>query len=311
MIDIHAIARHYGGTVSSGQALIPTPGHSRRDRGTAIKASANAPDSALVCCYNGGRPDALIVKDMLRRDGFLPGKRHELSEPQRQALRDAARREEKARRRKQSEAVARALDLWRAAGPPDRRHPYLVAKALSPFGVRQNGNLLLVPMFDDRFCMSNVQRITPTGKKLFLPGARTVGLFWPHGLHNSEGAPSAGPVVIAEGYGTAAAIHEATGLGVVAALSWRNLLSVAKAMRGLFLDRQVIIAADHDGHLPVNIGQQAARTAADVIGGNLASPVAAANEHITAGRKIDFADLPRADVAVLILAACRQVVRNG
>ena len=40
MIDVQAIALHYGGKVCKGNALIPTPGHSSRDRGTAIKASA-------------------------------------------------------------------------------------------------------------------------------------------------------------------------------------------------------------------------------------------------------------------------------
>ena len=70
MIDIRAIARHYGGTVSGGQALIPTIGHSKADRGTAIKADPGAPDGCLVHCFNDGDP--LAVKDRLRADGFLP-----------------------------------------------------------------------------------------------------------------------------------------------------------------------------------------------------------------------------------------------
>jgi hypothetical protein len=70
MIDLHAIARHYGGTVTGGQALIPTIGHSAKDRGTAIKADASAPDGCLVHCFNGGDP--LAEKDRLRADGFLP-----------------------------------------------------------------------------------------------------------------------------------------------------------------------------------------------------------------------------------------------
>jgi hypothetical protein len=70
VIDIHAIARHYGGTVSGGEALIPTIGHSQADRGTAIKADPGAPDGCLVHCFNDGDP--LAVKDRLRADGFLP-----------------------------------------------------------------------------------------------------------------------------------------------------------------------------------------------------------------------------------------------
>lgn len=70
MIDLHAIARHYGGTVSGGEALIPTIGHSKADRGTAIKADPGAPDGCLVHCFNGGDP--IAEKDRLRADGFLP-----------------------------------------------------------------------------------------------------------------------------------------------------------------------------------------------------------------------------------------------
>ncbi|MEE4152566.1 MAG: AAA family ATPase [Erythrobacter sp.] len=69
MVDIHSIAKRYGGTVSGAQALIPTIGHSKADRGTAIKADANAPDGVLVHCFNGGDP--LAEKDRLRADGFL------------------------------------------------------------------------------------------------------------------------------------------------------------------------------------------------------------------------------------------------
>ncbi len=70
MIDLRAIARHYGGNVSGGQALIPAIGHSRADRGVAIKPEPDAPDGCLVHCFNGGDP--LAEKDRLRADGFLP-----------------------------------------------------------------------------------------------------------------------------------------------------------------------------------------------------------------------------------------------
>ena len=70
MIDVRAIARHYGGTVTGSEALIPTLGHSAKDRGTAIKADPSAPDGCLIHCFNGG--DALAEKDRLRADGFLP-----------------------------------------------------------------------------------------------------------------------------------------------------------------------------------------------------------------------------------------------
>jgi putative DNA primase/helicase len=48
-----------------------------------------------------------------------------------------------------------------------------------------------------------------------------------------------GPLVIAEGYATAASIHEATGLATVAAISCGNLLAVAEALRDRFPHRRV------------------------------------------------------------------------
>ena len=301
IVDIEAIARHYGGNVCKGNALIPTPGHSRRDRGTAIKASAHAPDGCLVACYNGTQADALAVKEMLRADGFLAADSgRELTATERRSIRQA----ELARKRERlaaEEAAARcAADLWANASRADPAHPYLVGKALEPFGIRQSGRDLLVPMVDPAFRLWNVQRIRPDGFKLFGKDARTAGLFWPHGVHMQDGRPSAGPLVIGEGFATMAAVHSATGFGVAAAMSARNLETVARAMRKLFPTRELVIAADDDRHLTENIGLEVARRAAQAVGGVVAIP---RPEMCPADSSADFADIPRGDVAGRIEAA--------
>lgn len=301
IVDIEAIARHYGGKVCKGNALIPTPGHSARDRGTAIKASAHAPDGCLVACYNGTQADALAVKEMLRADGFLAADSgRELTAAERRSI----RQDELARKRERlaaEDAAARcAADLWANASRADPAHPYLVAKALEPFGIRQAGRDLLVPMVDPGFRLWNVQRIRPDGFKLFGKDARTAGLFWPHGVHMQDGRPSAGPLVIGEGYATMAAVHSATGFGVAAAMSARNLETVARAVRKLFPTRELVIAADDDRHLTENIGLGVARKAAQAVGGVVATP---RPEMCPADSSADFADIPRADVAGRIEAA--------
>ena len=48
----------------------PTPGHSKRDRGTVVTIDPDAPDGCVVHSFNGG--DALAIKDELRRQGVLP-----------------------------------------------------------------------------------------------------------------------------------------------------------------------------------------------------------------------------------------------
>jgi hypothetical protein len=70
MINLQRIASHYGGDVSGGQALIPAIGHSKADRGVAIRPAPDAPDGILVHCFNGSDP--MAEKDRLRDDGFLP-----------------------------------------------------------------------------------------------------------------------------------------------------------------------------------------------------------------------------------------------
>ncbi len=72
MTDLRRVAAAYGGVGSGNQCNIRTPGHSDGDLGTSITLKAGAPDGVLVKCHNGDKADALAVKDMLRRDGFLP-----------------------------------------------------------------------------------------------------------------------------------------------------------------------------------------------------------------------------------------------
>ena len=72
MINLHAIATRYGGKVSGNTVKLPTIGHRQRDDGTSITLMPDAPDGCLVHCFNGSIADALAVKDMLRRDGYLP-----------------------------------------------------------------------------------------------------------------------------------------------------------------------------------------------------------------------------------------------
>jgi hypothetical protein len=70
MIDIHSIAKAYGGDVCGNTATVPTPGHSPKDRGTVITISPDAPDGLVIHSFNGGNP--LAMKDQLRRDGLMP-----------------------------------------------------------------------------------------------------------------------------------------------------------------------------------------------------------------------------------------------
>lgn len=307
MIDVQAIAHHYGGKVCNGNALIPTPGHSPRDRGTSIRASLSSPDGVVVHCFNGSTADALAVKEMLLSDGHISadraGNSRKLTASERRSIRKAERAMQNDRLVKQEVAASNAKVLWTEASETSTGHPYLVKKGLEPIGIRQNGDALIVPMVDTDFRLWNVQRIRPDGFKLFAKGARTKGLFWPSGGWPQDAKETVAPLVIGEGYATMAAIHLATGLGVAAAMSARNLEPVAIALRKEFPEREIIIAADDDWHLPDNLGLNAAKKAAESVGAVLAIPQPKSPETRSGDSGTDFADISRDDVAASINAA--------
>jgi putative DNA primase/helicase len=200
------------------------------------------------------------------------------TEPNRREMRDLQRKMQEAARRREEEALVahqaaatQCQERWLRAGPVDRTHSYLVAKGIAGEGLRQDGDALLVPMFDASGTLWNLQAISPNGRKLYAKGARTKG------LHLLIGEP-AGCLAVAEGYGTAAVIRRATSLPVAVAFSWSNLTDTAKAMRRHFPLADIIIGADDDAHLvehPTikrNIGLEAAEAAARAVGGRLAVP---------------------------------------
>ncbi|MBC2651361.1 toprim domain-containing protein [Novosphingobium aerophilum] len=232
-----------------------------------------------------------------------------LSPAERRAI-VAQARESEARRRaeteaKQEAAAGIARDLWRRGRKADPAHGYLTRKGLPPFGIRQHGEALIVPMVDCDFRLWNVQRVYPNGRKLFLSGGRTDGLFWLHGAFMQDGRPSAGPLVIGEGFATMAAVHHATGHGVVAAMSARNLETVARALRKLFPSRTLIVASDDDRHLSENIGLKAAQRAAESTGALLATPLPLVPETRFTASGADSADIAPAEVAARIARARR------
>lgn len=263
MVDLRAIAARYGGKLSGRECLIPTPGHSRRDRGTALRLAPGAPDGLLVTCYNGGKGEALAVKDALRRDGFLPargGTCRELTQAEREAIRRAEAEREHEREERQAQAAEIARQRLAEARPADRGHPYLARKRIGPDRLWQAADKLMVPMVDAEKALWNLQVIGPNGDKRFLAGGRIKGTFWHCGK-------AADRLVIGEGVATVAAVRRATGLPVIAAMTAGNLPDIAAAVRVKRPDLQLIIAADDD-----KAGMEAARLASRRTGALIALP---------------------------------------
>lgn len=205
-------------------------------------------------------------------------------------------------------AAAQAVRKWATAAPPDKSHPYLLKKNLYPFSIRQAKRHLLVPMWDHQLRLRNIQTINTRGQKRFLAGAKTDGLFWHYGIILPTQNVANGPVVIAEGYATAAAIHIATGHAVIAAMSAKNLIEVAKIMRDRFPSRLIIMAADYDGHLTRNLGVDLAQQAAEAVGAAVAYPLFLdCCSPDLPSISTDFADCPRRRIVELIERAKKSV----
>lgn len=200
-----------------------------------------------------------------------------MSQADRDAFRERIQRERDARdteRRRQEGVVAQqATAMWNRAQPA-RSHPYLIRKGVAAHDVKADRrNNLLVPMRDAAGKIWSIQTIDQDGGKLYLKNGRKVGT---HALLG-KAAPGS-PIVIAEGYATAATLREMTGLPTIAAFDSGNLLEVAKAYRAAEPTRPIIFAGDNDHHLPrrdaplPNVGLEKATAAAEAVGGVLLPP---------------------------------------
>jgi predicted P-loop ATPase/phage/plasmid primase-like uncharacterized protein len=156
-------------------------------------------------------------------------------ERQEQAKRVAAERERRAQ-----DGKSRAQALIASASSARDRHPYAAAKGFKPTGLYQQDDALIVPMRDGSGEVWNVQRIWPDGKKRFLSGGRTTGLFFVIGQ-----AESSRPIFcVCEGVATGYTIHQATGLRTVVMFNAGNL---EQAIDYVHNDQvRIIVCADDD-----------------------------------------------------------------
>jgi len=167
---------------------------------------------------------------------------------------EEAKRRRDAERQKAQEVAANSVDIIWSNGvgaAPD--HPYLQRKGIGAHGARVTGDgRLMVPLFnaDGRLC--SLQYIDADGEKRYHAGGETGGAYWWIGAME-EGRT----VYLAEGFATAATIHEVTGQPVVVAYSASNLVPVAGMLREQ-VKAPIVIVADHDAS---GVGQRYAEQA--------------------------------------------------
>jgi putative DNA primase/helicase len=177
------------------------------------------------------------------------------------------RQERAAERAGLYERTAQEVDAIWTTATPIQAHPYLAEKGVASYGLRQDAlGRLLVPVQDTDGKLWSFQRIGPDGFKQFYEGSRVEGGHYVVGDLAQEK-----PVLIAEGYATAATLHELAGMPAIVAFNAGNLMPVAQTYRQIYPDRGIYIAGDNDHRREAegkpNVGREKAKEAAAAIGG--------------------------------------------
>ena len=171
-----------------------------------------------------------------------------LTTHQREQMREALEEKKRERLEIQADLARRAADealhLWFQAGEPRGENEYLIRKKIPPYGLRQYGDALLVPLADVSGKLQNLQQIFPNGGKRFLKGGAVKGFFC--FLTGATGSSGADPILLCEGWATGATLREATGWPVACAMNAGNLLPVGTVLRARYPDRDIILCADDD-----------------------------------------------------------------
>lgn len=153
----------------------------------------------------------------------------------------ATRDAELERTREVASGVVDAIWADGQAAHPD--HPYLARKKIGVNCARVTGDgRLMVPLYSPDGTISSIQYISGDGEKKYHPGAATGGKFWSIGTDDSDST-----IYIAEGFATAATIHETTGNMCIVAYSASNLVPVTGTMREIHgKTKPIVIVADND-----------------------------------------------------------------
>lgn len=186
---------------------------------------------------------------------------------------EAVRRERGAEReRVQAECRTWCADAWCKAEPATNDHPYLKRKGVYSYGLKVYETSLILPVQDFVGTIHGLQFIAPQKDpaigmdKIFKKGTAVTGHFYGIGTANGD------TVLIAEGYATAASVHQATGYPVLVAFDAGNLKPVAEIVKAKFPHLKIIICADNDQWTPGNPGLTKATEAARAVNGLLAIP---------------------------------------
>jgi putative DNA primase/helicase len=173
--------------------------------------------------------------------------------------------------------------IWSQASSASADHPYLKRKGVQPHGARITGDgRLMLPLFGPDGTLCSLQYIDAEGGKLYQPGAEAGGKFWMVGTMDEPGT-----LYVAEGFATAATIHEITGRPCAVSYSASSIVPVTASLREMYgAGQDIVIVADHDKH---GVGQKYADQASAKYGARVVMPPIEgmdANDYAQAGHDL-------------------------
>lgn len=172
-------------------------------------------------------------------------------------------------------------------------HAYLSRKSVpAAAGVKLDKyDNLVIPLRNTAGELRTLQYIKPDGTKNLKKDAEKTGNYFVVG---GELSPQ-GPILYAEGYATAASLHQATGIPVVMTVDAGNMVTVSRNLKALHPDTAHIILGEDDFTKTDNKGLNKAREAAAAIDGTYIIPQFTESERAQAfagtGSFSDFNDI--------------------
>lgn len=211
---------------------------------------------------------------------------------------EAQKLRQELREREEAAATESVREIWERAAEATG-HPYLERKRIQPHGAKiTTDGRLMIPLLDEAGEIRSIQYIGHSGDKLYHSGAPTKGTFYQIGQEEGPG-----PIYIAEGFATAATIHETMNRPCVAAFSASALVAVTRIMRDFYgKQKELVIVADHDQS---GVGQRYAEQASAKYGARVVMPPEVgqdANDYALAGGNLQDLLSPQAEEDWLILA---------
>ena len=224
--------------------------------------SAGSKNCAYV--YHGNGHPAGYFEDFKRGIKItwkMEGNHTKLSEADRAKIADANLKRQKEFELKQQKAAEKARSMFRNLKPAIS-HPYLTKKKIQSHNTRTCNDALVIPIYAPSGELVNLQFIDKDSNKRFLTGGKKKGCFSFVGKLTST-------ILICEGYATGASLHENYEHWVVVAMDAGNLEPVAREIKKLYPNNQIVICGDNDAS---GVGQLKAKAAAMAVFGTVLIP---------------------------------------